>query len=410
MNLKLDVLGGNGDPVGCKNSIGRKSSRIGVVQVSFPQPLELAAAPRLSFISPQMNLYLQLLLLTLSGWVNRHQQAVIEYLQAENRALREQLGPKRIRWTDAQRLLLATKAKAIGRGALKQLGTIVTPDTLLRWYRKLVAAKYDGSAKRGPGRPRTDKSVAELIVEMAQSNPGWGYTRIRGALHNLGHDVARNTIKNTLLANGLEPAPERGKRTSWRTFIQSHLGAIAGADFFTVEVLTPFGLVRYFVFFVIDIGSRRVHIAGITNQPSEAWMKQIVRNLTDCVDGLLAKARYLILDRDPLYTRAFRNMLKSAGVKVVRLPARSPNLNAFAERFVRSVKTECLHRVIPLGERHLRHLLAQYVAHYHSERNHQGLGNELIEQLPANTNAGEGPVRRRVRLGGVLSYYYREAA
>ena len=158
------------DPVGCKNSIGRKSSRIGVVQVSLPQPLKLAAAPRLSFISPQMNLYLQLLLLTLSGWVNRHQQAVIEYLQAENHALREQLGPKRIRWTDAQRLLLATKAKAIGRGALKQLGTIVTPDTLLRWYRKLVAAKYDGSAKRGPGRPRTDKSVAELIVEMAQSS------------------------------------------------------------------------------------------------------------------------------------------------------------------------------------------------------------------------------------------------
>ena len=207
-----------------------------MVRVSLPQPLELAAAPRLSFISPQMNLYLQLLLLTLSGWVNRNQQAVIEYLQAENRALREQLGPKRIRWTDAQRLLLATKAKAIGRGALKQLGTIVTPDTLLRWYRKRVAAKYDGSAKRGPGRPRADKSVTELVVEMAQSNPGWGYTRIRGALHNLGHDVARNTIKNTLLANGLEPAPERGKRTSWRTFIQSHLGAIAGAEFFTVEV------------------------------------------------------------------------------------------------------------------------------------------------------------------------------
>ena len=142
-----------------------------MVRVSLPQPLELGAAPRLSFISPQMNLYLQLLVMMLAGWINRHQQSVIEYLQAGNRALREQLGPKRIRWTEAQRLLLATKAKAIGRGALKQLGTIVTPDTLLRWYRKLVAAKYDGSAKRGPGRPRTDKSVTELIVEMAQTAP-----------------------------------------------------------------------------------------------------------------------------------------------------------------------------------------------------------------------------------------------
>ena len=162
--------------------------------------------------------------------------------------------------------------------------------------------------------------------------------------------------------------------------------------------------------FVIDIGTRRVHIAGITNQPSEAWMKQIARNLTDCVDGLLKTTRYLILDRDPLHTRSFREMLKTAGVKVVRLPARSPNLNAYAERFVRSVKDECLRRVIPLGERHLRHVLTQYVEHYHGERNHQGLGNQLIEPLPANSNAGEGAVRRRERLGGVLNYFYRDAA
>ena len=371
---------------------------------------DLASRLPMPFIDPSMNLYLQLLLLAVSGWINRRQQSVIEYLQAENRALRQQLGPKRIRWTDAQRRLLAEKARAVGRAALAELGPVVTPDTLLRWYRNLVAAKYDGSAKRGPGRPRTDRSVTGLIVEMARSNPRWGYTRIRGALHNLGHDVARNTIKNTLLANGLEPAPDRGKRTSWRTFIQSHFGAIAGADFFTVEVLTPFGLVRYFVFFVIDIGSRRVHIAGISNQPCEVWMKQIARNLTDCVDGFLKNTRYLILDRDPLYTRAFRNMLENAGVKVVRLPARSPNLNTFAERFVRSVKSECLDRVIPLGERHLRHLVSEYVVHYHGERNHQGLGNELIDPIPANTNNAEGVVRRRARLGGLLSYYHREAA
>ena len=364
----------------------------------------------LSLIAAVMNLYLQLLLLTVSGWINRHQQSVIEYLQAENRALREQLGPKRIRWTDAQRKVLAQKARAVGRAALTELGPVITPDTLLRWYRKLVAAKYDGSTRRKPGRPRTKPAIADLVVSMARDNPKWGYTRIRGALHNLGHDVARNTVKRILLERGLEPAPQRGRHTSWATFLRSHLGAIAGADFFTVEVLTPFGLVRYFVFFVIDIGSRRVHIAGISNQPSGAWMTQIARNLTDCFDGFLRNTRYIILDRDPLYTRAFRSTLAASGVKLVRLPSRSPNLNAFSERFVLSVKSECLDRVIPLGERHLRHLLAEYVAHYHTERNHQSLGNELIEPIPANTNASEGVVRRRARLGGMLSYYHREAA
>jgi len=245
---------------------------------------------------------------------------------------------------------------------------------------------------------------------MASDNRTWGYTRIRGALHNHGHDVARNTVKRILLEHGFEPAPERGRHTSWATFLRAHMGAIAGADFFTVEVLRPFGLVRHFVFFVIDIRSRRVHIAGISNQPSGAWMTQLARNLTDCVDGFLRRTHHLILDRDPLYTRASRSTLAASSVKVVRLPSRSPNLNAFAQRFVLSVKSECLDRVIPLGERHLRHLLAEYVEHYHLERNHQGLGNKIIGPIPVNTNAGEGVVRRRARLGGLLSYYHREAA
>ena len=160
-----------------------------------------------------MNLYLQFTLFTLAGWVNRYQQAMIEYLQAENQALREQLGNKRIRWTDAQRRRLAEKAKVIGRAALQKLGTVVTPDTLLRWYR-LVAAKYDGSKQRGPGRPPTKLDIVDLVVRMAKENPSWGYTRLRRALYNLSHEVARNTVKNILIAHGLEPAPERGRRTS----------------------------------------------------------------------------------------------------------------------------------------------------------------------------------------------------
>jgi transposase InsO family protein len=357
-----------------------------------------------------MNLYLLFLLFTFAGWVNRHQQAVIEYLQAENQALREQLGKQRIRWTDAQRCRLAARAKAVGRAALHQLGTVVTPDTLLPWYRNLVAAKYDGSKRHGPGRPPTKPDIVGLIVRMAKENPSWGNTRMRGALYNLSHEVARNTIKNILFAHGLEPAPERGRHTTWHTFLKSHLGAIAGADFLTVEVLRSFGPVRYYVFFVMDIATRRVHIAGITSQPCEAWMKQIARNLTDCVDGFLKRTKYLILDRDPLYTHVFRGMLKDAGVKVVRLPARSPDLNSYAERWVRSAKSECLSRVIPLGEQHLRNVISEYLAHYHGERNHQGLGNRLLEPLVANTNSGKDVIRRRERLGGVLNYYYLEVA
>jgi len=191
--------------------------------------------------------------------------------------------------------------------------------------------------------------------------------------------------------------------------IKAHLGEIAAAEFFTVEVLTLLGLVRYFVFFVIDIETRRVEIAGITSQPREVWMKQVARNLTDSEDGFLRGVRYLILDRDPLYTSAFRKMLKDSGIEALKLPARSPNLNSYAERFVLSIKSECLCRLVPLGEAHLRRAISEFVTHYHGERHHQGLGGELIS--PDET-AGrtEGPITCRERLGGMLKYYHREAA
>jgi hypothetical protein len=253
-----------------------------------------------------MHLGFHFLVAILAGWINRHQAAVIVYLQTENRALREQLGDRRVRWTDAQRRRLAEKARAVGRAALGQLNTVVTPD------------------------------VVELIRQMARENPSWGYTRLRGALFNVGHEVARNTVKNVLTASGLEPAPERGSRTSWSTFLKAHWGAVSAADVFTVEVVTAVGIVRYFVFFVLDLRTRRVHVAGITHQPGAAWMKQIARNLTDAQDGFPRGYRFLILDRDPLFAASFRSILASAGVKALRLPARSPNLNAFAERLCRT--------------------------------------------------------------------------
>ena len=301
------------------------------------------------------------------------------------------------------------KGKALGRKALREIAGIVTPDTILRWYRRLVAKKYDGSSRRGPGRPPTDKVIAELVVRMAVDNPGWGYTRIRDALWKLGHEIGRNTVKRILRDNGIQPAPERSRRTSWKTFIKAHLGEIAAADFFTVEVLTTGGLVRYSVLFVMELKTRAVEIAGITCEPTEAWMKQIARNLTDAEDGFLLGVRYLVLDRDPLYTGAFRKFLKDNGVHPLRLPARSPNLNAHAERFVLSIKSECLNRIVPLGEEHLRRAVSEYIRQYHGERPHQGLDGELIAP---DESAGrtEGRVACRERMGGLLKYYYREAA
>ncbi len=356
-----------------------------------------------------MNLPLKFLLLIWAGWVNRAQQNAIDYLKEENRILREQVGNKRLRLTNAQRRRLAQKAKIVGRAALKALACIVTPDTLLRWHRELIAKKYDGSEQRRPGRPRSSEQIQALVVRMAKDNPIWGYTRIRGALRNLGHRLGRNTIKRILKDHGIEPAPERGRGLPWDTFLKAHWGAIAAADFFSLEIITKAGLVRYFVLFVIDLKTRRVEVAGIIQQPYGKWMQQVARNLTDVIDGFLKKTKYLIHDRDPLYMQAFADILASGGVRTVKLPARSPDLNAYAERFVRSIKEECLERMILLGERHLRKAVREYVTHYHGEKNHQGLDNQLIESLRTDTLT-KGAVRRRERLGGMLSYYYREAA
>ena len=343
-----------------------------------------------------------------SGWVNRHQQAVIDYLLEENRVLRAVNGSRRLCLTDDQRRRLAVKGKVLGRRYLAAVAGIVTPDTILRWYRRLVAKKYDGSKQRRPGRPNTKPDIAALVVRMANENPTWGYTRIRGGLKVLGHDVARNTIKAILKDHGIEPAPERRMKTPWKTFLAAHWDGLAAADFFTVEVLTMAGLVRYVVLFVMKLKTRTVEIAGITNQPDGNWMTQVARNLTNTDDGFLRDVPYLILDRDPLYTLTFRDLLRDSGVKPLRLPARSPNLNAFAERFVGSVRAECVARIVPLGERHLRAAVRAFIDHYHQERPHQSLGNERI--APKTTLIGTGPVRCRERLGGVLKFYYRAAA
>jgi putative transposase len=259
-----------------------------------------------------------------AGWVNRQQLEVIEYLKEENRLLRERLAAQRIRFTDAERRRLARKAQALGQKALSELETLVTPDTLLRWYRTLIEC-------------------------------------------------------------------------------------VAATDFFTVEVCTRRRLVTHYVLFLLDLATRSVKIAGVTTHPCDQWMTQIARNLTDPEEEPLRGMRFLIMDRDTKYSDAFRSILTREGLQVIGLPPRSPNLNAFAERFVRSVKGECLDRMIFFGGSSLQRALAEYIAHYHHERNHQGVGNRLL-QSTSGISGSSGPIRRRERLGGMLSFYHRTAA
>ena len=315
------------------------------------------------------------LVVAVAGWIQRDQQVVIDYLLEENRVLKARLRGPRLRFTDDERRRLAAKGKAVGRKLLAEVAGIVTPDTILAWHRKLIAKKWDYSSQRKrPGRPRVMLEITELIVCMAKANPRWGYTRIRGALSNLGHTVSRGTIANILREHGIAPAPERGRRTTWRTFLNAHWETLAATDFFTVEVSTLGRLVTFYVLIVIELSSRRVHIAGISPCPDSAFMMQVGRNLTDPVDGFLLGKRFLIMDRDKKFAEGFRSLLEAAGTRVVRLPPRSPNLNAYIERFVLSIKSECLDRMIFFGEQSLWRAVTEFVRHYHGERNHQGLG------------------------------------
>ena len=275
----------------------------------------------------------QMLIMMFAGWVNEQQRTIIGYLQEENRVLRELNGRKRLRFNNDQRRRLAARGKALGRRVLREIGTLVTPDTILRWHRELIARKYDGSEGRRPGRPAVAREIRELVVRMATENERWGYTRIVGELGKVGHRVSRSTVRRILMEHGVGPAPERLPHMPWSKFLKAHWDATAAADFFTVEVWTSVGLVRYLVFFVLDLTTRRVGIAGIAPAPTGFWMSQVARNLVDEFDGFPKGKRYLIHDRDPLYTRDFRARLSGAGVDSVRLPARSPNLNAIRRAF-----------------------------------------------------------------------------
>ncbi len=218
------------------------------------------------------------MLLILAGWINHRQQEVIEYLRAENRVLRENLGNKRILLNDDQRRSLAAKGKILGRKLLKQVATIVTPDTTLRWHREFVAAKWNYSERRKKiGRPPASAEVVDLVLRMARENQGWGYDRIQGALANLGHRISNTWVGSILKANGVDPAPDRKRQSTWKSFLQTHWDVLASVDFTTIEVWTKSGLVTVYMLFVMELATRRVHFAGSTANPDEPWMLQVSR-------------------------------------------------------------------------------------------------------------------------------------
>jgi putative transposase len=350
------------------------------------------------------------LLAYVTGLVNHELLLQNEYLAAENRILRAHL-PRRLRLSHPERSTLAEIGKRLGGKALKGVACVAKPDTILAWYRRLIAKKFDGSKFRSyPGRPRISREVTDLIVQMAKENSGWGYDRIVGALANLGHVVSDQTVGNTLRRHGIAPAPKRSQTITWKDFIRSHMDVLAGIDFFTVEVLTWKGLVTYYVLFLIHLESRRVSIAGVTRHPTEAWMEQMARNATDETSGCLLQQRYVLHDRDRKFCASFQSILTTGGVQALTLPPRSPNLNAFAERWVRSVKQECLSKLILFGEGSLKRALTEFTQHYHSERNHQGKDNVLLFPDPDEMkDPPNGSVRCRETLGGLLRYYCRAA-
>ena len=264
----------------------------------------------------------QLLLVSLTGWLNHRQQEAIEYLRTENQVLKEKFGKKRILLSDDQRRRLAVQGKLLGRKMLEQVATLVTPDTVLRWHRELVAEKWDYSQRRTkrPGRPPVSEEIQQLVVKLANENPAWGYDRIQGALASLGHTISDITVGNILKEHGIPPAPERKRQTSWKTFRKAHWEQLASIDFTTVEVWTTSGLVTFYLLFVMELATRRVHFAGCTPSPNELWMTQVARNLTDACDGFLLQKRQLLMDRDTKYCEAFSTILQQSEITCLRLP------------------------------------------------------------------------------------------
>jgi putative transposase len=337
------------------------------------------------------------------------QEAVIQFLIQEIKFLMNHL-PKRPKPTDAEKALLARAFQAIDPIYLEKTFNLFTPETFHRWYRELVRKKWDYSAQlKKRGRPRIDREWEDLIVKLALENPGDGYLGLTGRLAQLGFETTPETVQNILKRNGIPPSKDRSRHLTWKAFLDMNWEGLTATDFLTWEVLTPFGLVTYYVLFFIHMMDRRVHIAGMTTNPNETWMLQMARNLTDPENGFLTGKTLLLHDRDTKYTAHFDRLLNESGIETPKLPAESPNLNAYAERFVRTIKEQCLSQMVITKEEKLRRVLKEYEEYYNQERCHQGLGNRIpLASADGRIENTGGKIRRKQRLGGLLNVYFRD--
>ena len=343
--------------------------------------------------------------------VDKELYKAIDYLREQVRVLIEhqEKQNKRIILTNRQRMRIAAKAKRLSRKMLKQCTELFTADTVMRWYQKLIAEKYNGSGNRGKvGRPQITDEIVNLVIRFKEENPRWGYQKITDQIEYLRFTISKTSVKNILIENGYDPEPDLTVRSTWHEFLKSHWDVMTACDFFTIELLAGRKLIRCTVFFVIEFSSRRVFFAPIKLQPDGKYMKQVARILTDCEDGFLKDKRYLIHDRDPLYnTAGFHDILRNSGVDPIKLPARSPDLNSIAERFVKSVKYDCLNYLILTSVKQLEYALNQYQQYYHHERIHQSLGRIIEPKHKIDENAD---IKCVERLGGLLKSYHRLAA
>ena len=341
------------------------------------------------------------LLAYVTGRINQDLLVKNEYLAAENCILRAQL-PARLRLSDPERSTLADIGKRLGRKALAEVACVAKPDTILAWYRRLIAKKFDGSKlRRYPGRPPIEPKLEELIVKMARENSGWGYDRIMGALANLGYTVSDQIVGNVLRRYGIAPARNGAKTQRGRNSSNRIWPFWPGSTSLLWRSLLG-GLVTYYVLFFIHLESRRVSLAGITRHPDQPWMQLMARNATVETWGIPDQRRYALHDRDTKFCSVFRETLKAGGIEPIQLPARSPNLNCYAERWIRSAKSEALSKLILFGEASLRRAVTAFIDHYHAERNHQGKGNVLL--FPSEEIGRQKPrsrIRCREHLGGL---------
>jgi putative transposase len=336
-------------------------------------------------------------LLGASHRVDRQRDIEILVLRHQLKVLRRQV--KRPRLERSDRVLLAAASRALQRSPWSSF--LVSPQTLLRWHRELVRRKWTFRRKRRAGRPGLDGEIAGLILRLARDNPRWGYQRIRGELLKLNVRVSATTVRTLLLANGLGPAPRRAGPT-WTQFLRAQAAGLIACDFFTVETLS---LKTMYVLFFIELATRRVHVAGATVHPDSAWVTQKARNLA--IDGRLERVRFLVRDRDAKFSGPFDEVFRTEGVDVVRTPIRAPKANAFAERFVRTIRRECLDHVLIFGRRHLERVLQAYVSHYIEEGPHRGLGLAVPagKPIPPIRRNARTRVERRDVLGGLIHEY-----